>query len=38
MDCDNDFRNEEHLNNNGAEKVTNDMGQYLCDKIGLGAK
>lgn len=38
IDCDNDFRNAEHLNDYGAEKVTNDMGQYLRDKLGLGAK
>ena len=38
MDGDNDFRDEEHLNNSGAKKVMNDIGRYLCDKTGLGAK
>lgn len=38
INCETDFRNAEHFNDNGAEKVTKYLAEYLWDKVDKGAK
>ena len=38
IDSNSDFRDSGHLNDNGARKITADLGKYLSEECGLGAK